>query len=238
MIGFGYHPQIARRFPDICGGVLLVTGATNSISPESLVEAYVNEQIQVKERIGETPLSELVSLSAWRSAFRSFGVDPTRYRSAAEALLRRLVKKGDIPSINALVDMCNLVSIRYALPVAAFDASLLHGVITVRFADGTETFLPHDQEQSEHPEAGEVIFCDEAGSVFARRWCWKQSRQSVVTEATYTAVITVEAQHPGARRTIEEALDDLAALLQRYLGGTHRRAVLGPDLLEFRSDWN
>ena len=47
-------------------------------------------------------------------AIRGFGVDPTQYRSAAEALLRRLSKSGEIPSINALVDLGNLVSIRYA----------------------------------------------------------------------------------------------------------------------------
>ena len=49
----------------------------------------------------------------------------------ALALLRRLTKKGDIPSINAVVDICNLVSIRYALPVAAFDLAAITGGVTV-----------------------------------------------------------------------------------------------------------
>ena len=35
---------------------------------------------------------------------RGFGVDPTQHRTAAEALLRRLTKKGDIPSINMIKD--------------------------------------------------------------------------------------------------------------------------------------
>ena len=77
-------------------------------------------------RIGETPLSELPTLAAWRRAFRAFGVDPTAYRSAAEALLRRLTKQGSIPSINALVDIGNLVAIRYGLPVAMFDQRIGH----------------------------------------------------------------------------------------------------------------
>lgn len=236
MIGFGYHPQIARRFPNVCGGVLLIQGATNVTSPDSLKEAFLVEQSLVKQRIGETLLSELDSLAAWRGVFRSFGVDPTKYRSAAEALLRRLLKKGDIPSINSMVDVCNMVSIRYALPVAAFDASQLQGVMTVQLADGTESFLPHDQEQSEHPESGEVIFSDASGLVFARRWCWKQSRQSVVTEATNLAVVTIESQLENGRQTIETGLSDLHSLMQRYAGGSYLRGVLGPDQLEIRSE--
>ncbi len=85
----------------------------------------LDEQQGTLRRIGDTPLSQIPSLVAWRAVFRSFGVDPTQYRSAAEALLRRLTKKGDIPSINLLVDLGNLVSIRYALPVAVFDTSSL-----------------------------------------------------------------------------------------------------------------
>ena len=236
MIGFGYHPEIVRRFPEVCGGVILVQGALNSPSPDNLKEAFFSEQRAVKDRIGATPLSELESLSAWRGVFRTFGVDPTKYRSAAEALLRRLVKKGDIPSINSLVDICNLISIRYALPVAAFDAQHLSGVITVCFADGSEEFLAHDQDEIEHTERGEVIFCDETGLVFARRWCWKQSRQSVVTDKTHLAVITIEAQHSGARQSIDRALNELYELTQRNLGGTYQRGVVGMDQMEIRSE--
>ena len=106
------------------------------------MELYQAEQRRVIERTGDKPLSEIPSLAGWRAAFRLFGVDPTKYRNAAEALLRRLTKKGDIPSISALVDLCNLVSIRYGLPVAAFDACLLNGPITVRFAGATRLLPP------------------------------------------------------------------------------------------------
>jgi len=56
-----------------------------------------------------------------RKLFRGFGVEPTQYRSAAEALLRRLTKQGGLPSVGTLVDLANLVSIRFALPVAVFE---------------------------------------------------------------------------------------------------------------------
>src|SRR5437764_8236679 len=137
---FQYHPEILARFPSIVGGVIFAQGMMNGPTPESLQVAFLAEQQATLQRIGNMPLSQVKSLAAWRSAFREFGVDPTQYRSAAEALLRRLTKKGDIPSINLLVDLANLVSIRYALPVAVFDTRALTGTVTVHFPDGSERY--------------------------------------------------------------------------------------------------
>jgi DNA/RNA-binding domain of Phe-tRNA-synthetase-like protein len=224
---FRYHPDIIIHYPSVCGGVVLAEDMQNGLTPQELQQSFLNEQRAVLARIGQTPLSELPSLSAWRGAFRSFGVDPTKYRSAAEALLRRLTKKGDIPSINNLVDICNLVSIRYALPVAAFDARAISGAISVLFAQGKETFTAHDSLEPEHPEAGEVIFIDEAQLVIARRWCWKQSAESTARIDTTNAILTLEAQHEGGQEDIQDALKDLLDLLQKYIGGSYTSGVIG-----------
>jgi DNA/RNA-binding domain of Phe-tRNA-synthetase-like protein len=229
MTTFEYHPDILARYPDVSGGVILAAGMRSGSTPERLHTAYMDEQKAVLARIGNTPLSEIPSLSAWRGAFRSFGIDPTQYRSAAEALLRRLTKKGDIPSLNLLVDLGNLVSIRYALPVAVFDMRALPGKVTVRFADGSERFTPLGEAQVEHPEPGEVIFSDETGMVIARRWCWRQSAESAAQADTTDTIITVEAQHPGGRAQVEAALSDLLKLLSEYAGGSFKSALLGRD---------
>lgn len=128
---FRYDAAILERFPGTVGGVIHATGVTNGATPAPLADAFASEQAVVRGRIGETPLSEIASLSAWRRVFRGFGVDPTQYRSAAEALLRRLTKQGELPSIGTLVDLANLVSIRHALPVAVFDLAAIDGGLTV-----------------------------------------------------------------------------------------------------------
>ena len=151
---------------------------------------------------------------------------PTQYRSAAEALLRRLTKQGDIPSINTLVDLGNLVSIRYALPVAVFDTRAISGPVTVRFADGSERFTNLGQAAPEQPEPGEVIFVDVAGMVIARRWCWRQSEESAARSDTTDAIVTVEAHHAGARADVEAAQRDLLTFLQRHAGGEHTAGIL------------
>lgn len=217
---FRYHPDIVARYPNVVGGVILARGMTNGPAPEDLQAAFRAEQQATLRRTGDTPLSQIESLAAWRSVFRSFDVDPTQYRSAAEALLRRLTKKGDIPSINMLVDLGNLVSIRYALPVAVFDTCALQGAVTVHFADGSERYTTLGQDEVEHPEPGEVVFSDETKLVIARRWCWRQSDQSAAQEDTTQAIITVEAHHAGGQKDIDAALKDLLALLRSFAGGS------------------
>jgi DNA/RNA-binding domain of Phe-tRNA-synthetase-like protein len=217
---FRYHPAIVARYPNVVGGVILARGMTNGPAPEDLQAAFRAEQQATLRRIGDTPLSQIESLAAWRSVFRSFDVDPTQYRSAAEALLRRLTKKGDIPSINMLVDLGNLVSIRYAIPVAVFDTRALQGAVTVHFADGSERYTTLGQDEVEHPEPGEVVFSDETKLVIARRWCWRQSDQSAAQEDTTQAIITVEAHHAEGQKDIDAALEDLLALLRAFAGGS------------------
>lgn len=202
---------------------MLGTGLKNGPASEELRKAYLEEQGQILKRIGSTPLSEIETLAGWRAAFRQFGVDPTEHRSAAEALLRRLTKKGEIPSINTLVDLCNLVSIRYALPVAAIDLRHLRGMITVRFATGREYFKPLGETAAEHPVPGEVIFTDEAGLVIARRWCWRQSAESAAREDSQNVLFTIEAQHAGGKDLVKRALDDLFKLLSANVGGEFER---------------
>lgn len=216
MARFSYDHEIVERFPTLVGGVIHASGVTNGTSPAGLTAAFRAEQSSVKERIGQTPLSELPTLAAWRAVFRSFGVDPTRYRSAAEALLRRLTKQGDIPSINVLVDLANLVSIRYALPVAVFDQRGVAGGTTVRLAHGGEPWADLGSSETEHPEPGEVIFADDDEQVSARRWCWRQSRASAARDDTTEILVTIEGHHPAAPDDVDRALRDLDALLGTY----------------------
>lgn len=226
MATFQYHADIHQRYPRIVGGVLLAQQLSNGPTPHSLLTMYQEEQQAVKQRIGEKPLSQLPSLAAWRSAFRTFGVEPTQYRSAAESLLRRLTKKGDIPSINTLVDIGNLVSIRYGLPVAVFDTRALQSPVTVHFATGNERYTTLGEGTEDHPVPGEVVFSDATGLVIARRWCWRQSEPSAATQTTTSAIITVEAHHDAGRQDVTAALHDLHELLGAYAGGSYQEGIL------------
>ena len=235
MVIFRYSPDLLARYPAVVGGVMLARGVTNGPTPDALRSAYEAEQQAVLARIGDTPLSQIPSLAAWRGAFRQFGVDPTQYRCAAEALLRRLTKKGGIPSINTLVDLGNLVSIRYVLPVALFDLRAVSGTLTVRFASGSEHYTTLGDAEIEHPEPGEVVFTDDDESVHARRWCYRQSEQSAVRADTTAVLVTVEAHHATARADVEAAVADLRSLIQTYASADSIADVLDARHPEFTS---
>jgi len=234
--GFSYSSEILDAFPNTRGGVVHATGLANGPTPPDLLAAYQDEQNRVREGLGDAYLSDTPSLAAWRRTFTAFGVKPTQYRNAAEALLRRLTKRGDIPSINLLVDLANLVSLRHRLPVAVFDQHLVTGRTTVRFALGDERFTDLGSTTVSHPEPGEVVFVDEAGLVSARRWCWRQSDQSAARPTTVEVLITVEGQHEDAQVDVTRATDDLLRLLSEHQSQAEvGSAILSPRSSQFPS---
>jgi DNA/RNA-binding domain of Phe-tRNA-synthetase-like protein len=232
-IRFQYTPDLQQAFPEARAAVIVGRGLQNGPSPELLRNRYLEEQAKVLAEVGGTPLSELERLSAWRSAFRRFNVNPTKYRSAVEALLRRLTKKGEIPTINTLVDICNLVSIRHRMPVAILDVARLEADITVKFARGDERFTPLFAKRAEHPDKGEVIFQDSSGVVVARRWCWRQSEECAARADTRDVIIVTEGHHPEAEKDLAEAAADLAALLSEFAGGQLTIGEIKPGNLQF-----
>jgi DNA/RNA-binding domain of Phe-tRNA-synthetase-like protein len=213
---FAYDEAVAERYPTIRAGVIHATWLSNRPSPPELLEEYRAEQRAASERLNATAIADLPSIRAWRRAFARFGAKPTQHRNAAEALLRRLAKHGDIPTINTLVDIGNLVSIRYAMPIAVFDRANVAGPTTVRFATGTESFTDLGSTDIVHPDPGEVVFVESRGIVSARRWCWRQSAQSATGASTVEALIVVEGHHDTARRDVESALADLESLLASH----------------------
>lgn len=213
---FAYDRDLVEEYPTIRAGLVHATGLANGPTPPGLRDEYQAEQRAAAERLSSTALADLPSIVAWRRAFTRFGAKPTQYRNAAEALLRRLDKHGDIPSISTLVDLGNLVSIRYAMPVAVFDRADIAGGITVRFAHGDERFTDLGSTEAVSPGAGEVVFVDEDDVVCARRWCWRQSAQSGTGPSTTEALVVVEGHHETAEQDVQAAAADLIALLAAH----------------------
>jgi len=166
----------------------------------------------IERRLAAGTESEMPEIAAWREAFSKMGMKPTQYRSASEALLRRYRKEKSMPSFHPLVDYLNYVSMAYAIPIAAYDCAKIAGGITVRPANGSETYVTF-QGETESPAPGETIFADEEGNAHARRWTHRQSARSVVTPATDRVLIVAEALHADARRDIVSLEQELRATL-------------------------
>ena len=177
---FEHSPGIWSDFPELAAGVLAADGISSDVSVAQRVRPF--EEIATG-RLGSGSEGDLPEIQAWRRAFSRMGLKPTQYRCASEALLRRFRKEGSLPAIHPLIDLCNALSLAYAIPIAVFDTALIADHIQVRRADGDESYLAFSGE-TERPEPGEVIFADAKGQAHARRWTNRQSRLSAVQDST------------------------------------------------------
>jgi DNA/RNA-binding domain of Phe-tRNA-synthetase-like protein len=155
---FRHHDELWRDFPGLVPGVIHVEGVTAAADVSAAAARFTDV---ARSRLTQAPESELAEIQAWRRAFTRMGLRPTQYRCAAESLLRRLRTHGSLPGLHPLVDLCNAVSVAFAIPVAALDVSAIAGDLQVRYAAGDEEYLTFSGE-TEHPAAGEVIFHDRA----------------------------------------------------------------------------
>lgn len=207
---FRYDPYIAQTFPHLVTGLIHAKGVDGNVDVESRVAAL---ERQALARLADETEGALPEISAWRRAFSRMGLKPTQYRCASEALLRRLRQHGALPRLHPLIDLCNAASAANAVPVAAFDLSRIKGGLTVRRAEGTETYVAFGGE-AEYPDQGEVIFADQADRVHARRWTNRQSGLSAVSDSTREVLIVIEALHDEAEASVIHLRDMLAKAIE------------------------
>jgi DNA/RNA-binding domain of Phe-tRNA-synthetase-like protein len=226
---FSHAAPIWAGFPELAAGVVFVAGIgaddDAGVVPERTRAFYATAE----RRLANATEAELPEIRAWRSAFARMGLKPTQYRCAAESLLRRFRREHILPSIHPLVDLCNAVSLSYAIPVAVLDMARVTGTLQVRYATGTERYLAFSG-QTEHPSPGEVIFADSAGNAHARRWTHRQSALSAVSGATSRALIVAEAMHESAAADVASLIAAAAAeITEVWPSATTSTALLSAD---------
>jgi DNA/RNA-binding domain of Phe-tRNA-synthetase-like protein len=220
---FQHSAPIWRDFPALVPAVLYADGITSDAPVGPAADRFA---AIAKWRLAAVAAeSELPEIQAWRRAFAQMGLKPTQYRCASESLLRRFRKEGSLPRLHPLVDLCNAVSLAFAVPVAVLDAAAIAGPLEVRYATGDESYLTFAGE-IEHPSAGEVIFADQAGQAHARRWTNRQSGLSAVRDSTARTLIVAEALHDSAPADMAELIAALTAEIQAAWSITPQTAVL------------
>jgi DNA/RNA-binding domain of Phe-tRNA-synthetase-like protein len=186
------------------------------------IEAHTAAALDRLARGGESAMPEI---QAWRRAFAAQGVRPTQYRCASESLLRRLRREGALPGLHPLVDVCNAISMAYAVPVAALDADRIEGDLEVGYASGAEVYETF-AGTVEHPDPREVIFADAAGFAHARRWTNRQSGRSAIRPETRRAIVVAEGLHATAGADVPKLMDALAEALREGWGVAPAAVIL------------
>lgn len=221
---FQHSSDIWRDFPDLVPAALYTEGITAQAVPDARIAAHAE---RATTRLATSSEGELPEIQAWRRTFSRMGLKPTQYRCASESLLRRFRKEGALPRLHPLIDLCNAISIAYAIPIAVFDVSRITRHVEVRYATGDETYLTFSGE-TEHPPAQEVIFADAEGRAHARRWTNRQSGLSAVQATTTNVLIVAEALHDTAAKDIESLVATLTDDLNTLWPVTPKHTILTP----------
>lgn len=80
-----------------------------------------------KETLTTESLKEMSGIAATRKVYRTCGKDPSRYRPASEALIRRMLQGKELYQRDTLVDLVNLASIAHGYSIGGFDADKFEG---------------------------------------------------------------------------------------------------------------
>lgn len=82
---------------------------------------------KIQTELTTESLKDMSGIAATRKVYRSCGKDPSRYRPASEALIRRLLQGKELYQRDTLVDLVNLASIAYGYSIGGFDADKFQG---------------------------------------------------------------------------------------------------------------
>ncbi len=212
-------PAVRALRPDYRALLLAVDGIEPSPSDAVGEQLLQHAEASARQALAERPVEELPHVAAWREAYRAFGAKPQRTRNSLEALLRRA--EAGLPRVNRLTDVYNAVSVLHSVPLGGEDLDRYVGPPRLVRASGAEPFdtTAGGEPVVEHPDAGEVVWCDDAG-VTCRRWNWRQARRTQLTDGTTAALFVLDALAPLDDDALEAAATDLVTHLTR----------LGPDV--------
>ncbi|MFE1271460.1 B3/4 domain-containing protein [Streptomyces sp. NPDC058758] len=194
----------------------LVNGPSDATSSGLLDEAARRLAARLD---GRTPDQD-PHVAAWRAAYTAFGAKPSRTRNSAEALARRALADGGLPRINRLVDAYNAISVAHLVPVGGEDLNRIQGDMRLVRATGEEDFVTvaGGEQSVEHPEPGEIVWCDEQG-VTCRRWNWRQGPRTRIDDDTTDALFLLESLAPMPRGELLAAGEELVEALLKVSPG-------------------
>ena len=202
--------------PDYRAMLLAVDGIEPGPSDETSEALLQAAEASARAALAQTPVEDLPRVASWREAYRAFGAKPQRTRHSLEALLRRA--ESGLPRVNRLTDIYNAISVSHQLPLGGEDLSRYAGPPRLVRATGAEPFdtTADGAEVIEHPEPGEVVWCDDAG-VTCRRWNWRQARRTQLHDGTTAALFIIDVLDPVTHDEVMVATDELIGHL-RALG--------------------
>lgn len=221
---FATEDSFWELFPGASFGVVVAQNmkSPEEVDPEAVAEvAHLLDRanLQAEKHLESNTLSENAAVHVWREAYRQFKTKRGA-RCSIENLLKRVLKGNPVGSISPSVDIYNTVSLRHALPLGGEDIDTFRGDLRLTITEGGDAFTPLGKHAEDDPTLpGELCYVDGAGAV-CRCWNWRNGVHTALTDNTRNAFLIVECVDPERIEDCRTATDELAAMVEQYLGAT------------------
>ena len=228
------QPEVFELNPDLCFGIVVARGIRNSeTSAEETARLRCAEQ-RARETIKEDELKSQPIIGGYRLVMEKAGINPNKFQNSMEAMMKRILKGGQLPTINSLVDLCNAISIENQVSLGGHALEDIHDDLSVRFTSGSEMFLPFGAEEYEPVAAGELVFTS-GDVVQTRKWVWRQSELGKMTLDTRDVFFQLVGFDDAPGSPLMRALDSLEEFIRTKTGSVWERYVVkqGNNRIEF-----
>jgi DNA/RNA-binding domain of Phe-tRNA-synthetase-like protein len=230
-----YHyridPEIFTKFPDYQRGIVLAFEVENGDSSAELIQDIRTAEEELRSRLDISTILEEPNIAAWREAYRLAGFKPSQYRPSVEGLVRRVLRGDALPTINRIVDIGTLLSIKYLVPIGAHAIDKLQNGLILHLANGSENFEVFGAETVEHPDPGEIVFCD-GDIVITRRWTWRQAKHTLIEPHTSAVEFNIDALSLVSTEKIQNISQETTALLEKYCHAKCSSDILNQSHIE------
>jgi len=229
---------VFSMFPDFCRGVIVARELDNRGEPPELLERLQQQVAKVRSDASLADYKSHPRIAAWRTAFEKFGMNPNQNPPSVAGLVKRIRNGHDLPFINKMVAIMNTISLANIVPVGGDDLKSTSGHLSLALASGDERYRPLGKpERAEAPEPREIVYEDRMRQeVLCRGWCWRNSHVTRILPETEFVAINVDSLDPVAKTVVERIRDELAAIIERYCGGTLEVYLLSKDHPELVSN--
>jgi DNA/RNA-binding domain of Phe-tRNA-synthetase-like protein len=164
-------------------------------------------------------LAEAEPVRAVRAMFREWGMDPSKYRPASEALLRRVVQGKGLYRVSNVVDIGNLGSIETGWPYGCYDSSKINAPTSLRHGTAGETYEGIGK-QTWHLE-GRPVLADPQGAFGSPI---SDSTRSMITESAREVMIVIYTPARASDASLNAAITRLKDRLTQYAGASATRS--------------
>lgn len=210
--------EIEQVCPDFVGACVEAI-VVNSPYSEALWQEIETMCCKFREQLTTESLKEMTSIAATRRVYKACGKDPSRYRPASEALIRRVLQCKQLYQLNTLVDLVNLASISYGYSIGGFDADRFEGD-TLTLGIGREGEPYEGIGRGIINIHGLPVYRDAKGGVGTPTS--DNERTKIVAETSHLVVLING--YDGDEQRVRQNAEYIQELLRRYCqsdGGTY-----------------